>query len=82
MGTRVAGIVEVDSSYTNPVRTTKGSKLNLALQKPVAEPILHAMIPLSGLFRLMNWLSYHEGLLYLNNAHSSLTATKPPASSI
>ncbi len=76
LGTRVAGIVEVDSSYTNPVRTTKGSRLNLAIQKPVAEPILHAMIPLSGLFRLMNWLSYQEGLLYLNNARSSFDGTE------
>lgn len=76
LGTRVAGIVEVDSSYTNPVRTTKNSKLNLALQKPVAEPILHAMVPLSELVRFSNWLSYHEGLLYLNNAQSSFDHTE------
>lgn len=76
LGTSVAGIVEVDSSYTNPVRTTGASKLNLALQKPVAEPILHAMVPLSEVVRLMNWLSYHEGLLYLNNAHSSFDGTE------
>ena len=76
LGGPVAGIVEVDSSYTNPVTTTKNSRLNLALQKPVAEPLLHAMVPLSGLFRTMNWLSYHEGLLYLSNARSSFDGTE------
>ncbi|AXC16305.1 putative hydrolase (plasmid) [Acidisarcina polymorpha] len=76
LGTRVAGVVEVDSSYTNPVRTTQGSQLNLALQKPVAEPILHAMIPLSELVRLINRLSYREGLLYLSNARSAFDGTE------
>jgi len=75
-GTRIAGIVEVDSSYTNPVKTTKNSELNLAIQKPIAEPLLHAMIPLSELFRAMNWISYHEGLQQLNNARSSFDGTE------
>ena len=51
VGTRVAGIVQVDTSYTNPVRTTKDSGLNLALQKPVGEPVLHVMIALSPVVR-------------------------------
>ena len=74
--TRVAGLVELDSSYTNPVKTTKHSRLNLALQKPVAEPLLHAMIPLSGVFRAMNWLSYQEGLQSSSNARSSFDGTE------
>ena len=76
MQTRVAGLVELDSSYTNPVKTTKNGKLNLALQKPIAEPLLHAMIPLSGLFRAMNWLSYKEGLQSASNASSAFDGTE------
>ncbi|MDP9049154.1 MAG: alpha/beta hydrolase [Acidobacteriota bacterium] len=74
--TRVAGLVELDSSYTNPVKTTKDSGLNLALQKPVAEPLLHIMIPLSGLFRAMNWLSYEEGIQSSSNARSAFDGTE------
>jgi pimeloyl-ACP methyl ester carboxylesterase len=44
LGSPVAGIVQVDTTYTNPVRTTKDAGFSLALQKPVAEPVLHAII--------------------------------------
>jgi pimeloyl-ACP methyl ester carboxylesterase len=74
--TRVAGLVEVDSSYTNPVKTTKNSKLNLALQKPLAEPLLHAMVPFSGVVRALSWLSYQEGLQSLSNARSAFDGTE------
>lgn len=41
-GRQVLGIAEFDTSYTNPVATTKDASLSRALQKPVAEPLLHA----------------------------------------
>jgi pimeloyl-ACP methyl ester carboxylesterase len=47
LGSQVAGIVQVDTTYTNPVKTTKGSGFSRAIQKPVAEPLLHATIFLS-----------------------------------
>ena len=53
IGKQVAGIVQLDTSYTNPVKTTKNAELNLALQKPVGEPVLHLMIALSPLVRMM-----------------------------
>jgi pimeloyl-ACP methyl ester carboxylesterase len=71
LGSAVAGVVQVDTTYTNPVRTTKNAGFSLAIQKPVAEPILHAMILLSPLVRVLNWLSYQNGLAQLYNAHSS-----------
>jgi pimeloyl-ACP methyl ester carboxylesterase len=71
LGTQIAGIAQLDTSYTNPVKTTKGSGFSLTIQKPIAEPILHAMIFLSPAVRLTNWLSYENGLLYLENAQSS-----------
>lgn len=49
----------------------KDSRLSLALQKPIAEPLLHAMVPLSSLLHAVNWLNYQEGLTYLRNAESS-----------
>lgn len=76
LGREVAGIVQVDTSYTNPVRTTKHSRLSLALQKPVAEPILHAMAGLSPLVHAMNWLSYQNGTSYLMNAKSSFAGAE------
>jgi len=76
LGRQVVGIIQVDTSYTNPVRTTENSSLSLALQKPVAEPILHAMIGLSPLVRLMNWLSYENGSSYLMNAKSAFAGAE------
>jgi pimeloyl-ACP methyl ester carboxylesterase len=74
--TQIAGIVQMDTSYTNPVKTTKGSGFSQAIQKPVAEPLLHAMIFLSPLVRIMNWLSYENGLAYVQNAHSSFAGSE------
>ena len=71
LGSPVAGIVQVDTTYTNPVRTTKDASFALALQKPVAEPVLHVIIPLSPVVRMLNWLSYQSGFAQIYNAHSS-----------
>ena len=76
LGSEVAGIVRVDTTYTNPVRTTKNAGFSLAIQKPVAEPILHAMIPLSPVMRVLNWLSYQNGSAQLYNAHSSFAGSE------
>jgi pimeloyl-ACP methyl ester carboxylesterase len=76
VGKQIAGLAQVDTTFTNPVRTTKGAGFSLAIQKPIAEPILHAMIPLSPVVRVMNWLSYHNGLAYLQNAHSSFAGSE------
>jgi pimeloyl-ACP methyl ester carboxylesterase len=76
LGSQVKGIVQVDTTYTNPVRTTSHSRLNLALQKPFAEPLLHLMIPFSPLVQMANWISYQEGLLDLKNANSSFAGSE------
>ena len=54
MGTRVCGLVLVNTTYTNPVRTTSMAGLKTALQKPLFEPLLHLTIGLSPLVRVMN----------------------------
>ncbi len=76
LGSSVAGIVQVDTTYTNPVRTTKNARFSLAIQKPLAEPILHAMVLLSPAVRLLNWLSYQNGFAQLYNAHNSFAGSE------
>jgi pimeloyl-ACP methyl ester carboxylesterase len=76
VGAQIAGIVQMDTSYTNPVKTTKNSSFSEAIQKPVAEPLLHAMIFLSPFVRIMNWLSYENGLTYVQNAQTSFAGSE------
>ena len=76
LGREVAGLVQLDTSYTNPVKTTKNSETSQALQKPVAEPILHGMIALSPVVRAMNWLSYQNGSAHAMNAKSAFAGAE------
>ncbi len=76
LGNQIAGIVQLDTSYTNPVKTTKNSEFSQAIQKPVGEPLLYAMIFLSPVVRFMNWLSYENGAAYIMNAHSSFAGSE------
>jgi pimeloyl-ACP methyl ester carboxylesterase len=65
LGRRVAGLVLVDTTYTNPVRTTTFSGFFRAVQKPLLEPLLHLSIWLSPIVWLMNWLSYLNGTAHI-----------------
>jgi pimeloyl-ACP methyl ester carboxylesterase len=78
LGSKVRGIVEMNSTYTNPTSTTKGAAVAKALQKPVAEPMLHAVIALSPLVRVMNALRYYNGMSHLQNALQSFAGTQTP----
>jgi pimeloyl-ACP methyl ester carboxylesterase len=62
---QVAGLALIDTSPTNPVRTTTASGLLRALQRPLLEPLLHLVVWLSPLVWLMNWLSYQNGTSHL-----------------
>lgn len=73
LGQRVAGLVIVDSTYTNPLKTTVFSRLLLALQKPVLEPLLHVAIALSPVLWLTSWLSYLNGSTLLTTEISGFT---------
>lgn len=61
LGTRVAGLVLVHTTYTNPVRTTQMASLYTALEKPVLIPLMYLTIGLWPLIWLMNWMSYFNG---------------------
>jgi pimeloyl-ACP methyl ester carboxylesterase len=76
LGHGVNGIIQVDTSYTNPVTTTKNAGLSRALQKPLAEPMLHAMIWFSPVVRAVNWLSYQNGTSQMMNAKSGFAGSE------
>jgi pimeloyl-ACP methyl ester carboxylesterase len=73
LGTRVAGLILVDTTYTNPVKTCILSGLVRRLQKPLLEPVLYLTTLLWPLAWLMTWLSYLNGSLYINVELSGFT---------
>jgi len=73
---RVVGLILVDGTYTNPLKTTTLSSLLLALQKPLLEPVLYLAIALSPLLRLASWLSYLNGSTLLTTKISGFTNTE------
>jgi pimeloyl-ACP methyl ester carboxylesterase len=76
LGTRVAGLVLTNTTYTNPVRTAKGAALYTAIEKPILVPLMHFAILLSPLLWLMNWLSYRNGSAHLSTKRSSFAGTQ------
>ena len=62
---RVAGIVLINTTYTNPLRTMVAAPLLLALQKPFLEPMFHLMAWLQPLAWLGAWHGYLNGTAHL-----------------
>lgn len=73
---RVAGLVLTHTTYTNPVRTTKGAGFFTAIETPVLVPLMYLTIALSPLIWLLNWLSYRNGSAHLLNMQSSFAGTE------
>jgi pimeloyl-ACP methyl ester carboxylesterase len=67
METDVAGIVLVNTTYTNPLRTMVLSPLAQALRWPVLEPVFRLSIWLQPLAWLSAWQSYLSGSAHLAN---------------
>lgn len=76
---KVAGVVLVHTTYTNPVRTTRMAGLHTAIEKPVIVPLLYLTIGLWPLVWLMNWVSYFNGTAYRSTKKSSFAGTQTPA---
>jgi pimeloyl-ACP methyl ester carboxylesterase len=62
---RLAGLVLLNTTYTNPLRTMILSGLARALQKPVLEPAMRLMVLLHPLVWLSKWQSYLSGSAHL-----------------
>ena len=89
----VAGVVLINTTYTNPLRTMIFPGLLKALQKPVLEPVFHLIAWLQPLFWLGAWQGYLSGSAHMANRlgfgryvtrsqleHTTLLATRnPPA---
>jgi pimeloyl-ACP methyl ester carboxylesterase len=73
---RVAGLILVDTTYTNPVKTSIFSKFLRTVQKPLLEPLLHLAIWLAPVVSLINWLSYLNGMLYISTELSGFTGSE------
>ncbi len=76
LGRRVAGLILVDTTYTNPVKTAIFSKFLRVVQKPLLEPLLHLAIWLSPFLSVINWLSYLNGMLHISTGLSGFTGTE------
>lgn len=75
-GSNVQGIVQLNTTYTNPVRTVKAHEVQEKLQKPVYEPLLHVISAISPVVRALTWLGYQSGLTQLQTASSSFAGTE------
>jgi pimeloyl-ACP methyl ester carboxylesterase len=71
LGQQVTGIVQANTTYTNPVETKVGAERSRKLQEPVHEPALHVVEAVSPVFRALGWLAYQSGLAHLQLARQS-----------
>ncbi len=76
LATRIAGLVLVHTSYTNPVRTTQMATLYTAIEKPVLIPLMYLTIAVWPLAWLMNWMSYFNGSAHRSTHKSSFSGNE------
>ena len=70
---RIAGIVLVHTTHTNPLRTMLGASLWTAIEKIVIVPSQYMMLWLAPLVYLSNWQSYLNGSMQLTTRFTSFT---------
>lgn len=73
LGVRVAALVLIHTTPTNPVFTKEPTWLLPAIQKPVLEPLCYVVIGLSPVIWLLTLWSYLDGSAHRSN-HKSLFA--------
>lgn len=71
LGSKVAGLVLVDTTYINPVKTSTASGFVTAIQKPILAPAMHLIVWLWPLVWLQNWLMYFNGMAQLQQRFGS-----------
>ena len=75
-GGAVLGIVQVNSTYTNPLQTKKGADRSVKLQDPVLEPMLELVTAASPVARALGWLAYRSGLAHIQLATQSFAGAQ------
>ena len=73
---RVAGLVLVNTTPENPIRTTTASRFFSAVQRPILEPLLHIIVWLSPIVWLVNWLSYLNGTAHIGSMITGFAGTE------
>src|SRR4051794_13466410 len=68
---QVAGIAQLNTTYTDPAKTTKNAETQIRLQNTIGEPLLRTTAAFSQVVRVLNWLAYRSGLLQMHVASSS-----------
>ena len=76
MGRDVVGLVQANTTFTNPVETKKNAERSRMLQKPVFEPLLHVISWTSPLVRGLGWLAYQSGMAHLQLASQSFAGAE------
>lgn len=64
---RVAGVVLLNTTYTNPLKTMILPRFMQAIRWPVLEPVMRLTILLEPLAWLSAWQSYFSGMAHLTN---------------
>ena len=76
LGQRVAGLVLVHTTFTNPVKTSTLSGLLTALEKPVLRPLCHLIIWTAPLVQFSNIMKYQNGSQHLTNHFTGFAGTE------
>lgn len=76
LGPVVQGIVQINTTFTNPVETKQSAERSRKLQEPVFEPLLHAIAWLSPVARGLGWLAYQSGLAHMQLARQSFAGSE------
>lgn len=67
LASHVAGVVLVNTTYTNPLKTMVFSRLAQALRRPLLEPLMRLTILLTPIAWLCAWQSYLSGSAHMAN---------------
>ncbi len=76
LGSRVAGLVLVHTTYTDPIKTMKGASWKTKLEGPVVTPVLHMTIALWPVVWLMNWLNWLNGGFHRQTGKDAFAGTE------
>jgi pimeloyl-ACP methyl ester carboxylesterase len=75
LGQRVVGLVEVNTTFTNPLLTKSHAERSRRLQ-PVYEPMLRMVEATAPVCRALGWLAWSSGLAHLELAQQSFAGNE------
>ncbi|MFL6698951.1 MAG: alpha/beta fold hydrolase [Vitreoscilla sp.] len=75
LGKSVVGLVEVNTTFTNPLLTKSHAERSRRLQ-PVYEPMLHVVEATAPVCRALGWLAWSSGLAHLELAMQSFAGNE------